>query len=92
MRLFPWVRWLKAVPQLRDLDTVSESTLTDRGTSTDVAERRIDWAALRASHGVKDNTEVVSTDLASTDERDHGAADSIRGRATDQATVPGNNI
>ncbi|KAK3355565.1 hypothetical protein B0H65DRAFT_414309, partial [Neurospora tetraspora] len=95
VRLFPRTRWLRAVPRPRDLDTISEYAMTDRDTSTDVAERRIDWASLRASHGMKNDTEVVSTDmdLTSTDERDYGVVDPERGRIEDQISgqAPGNS-
>ncbi|KAK3339425.1 hypothetical protein B0H65DRAFT_300185 [Neurospora tetraspora] len=93
VRLFPRARWLRAVPQPRDLDTISLSALTDRDTSTDIAQRRIDWAALRASHGVKTDTEVASTDLTSTEERDYGVVDPERGRTEDQRSgqAPGNS-
>ncbi|EGZ76883.1 hypothetical protein NEUTE2DRAFT_146574, partial [Neurospora tetrasperma FGSC 2509] len=53
VRVFPRARWLRAVPQLRDLETISDASMTNRDNSIDVAQRRIDWTALRASHAVE---------------------------------------
>ncbi|KAL0475036.1 hypothetical protein QR685DRAFT_434165 [Neurospora intermedia] len=65
VRVFPRVRWLRAAPQLRDLETISDASMTDRDNSIDVAQRRIDWTALRASHAVENDAEVAPTDLTS---------------------------
>ncbi|KAK3488582.1 hypothetical protein B0T13DRAFT_406440 [Neurospora crassa] len=65
VRVFPRARWLRAAPQLRSLETVSDASMTDRDNSIDVAQRRIDWTALRASYAVENNAEVAPTDLTS---------------------------
>ena len=82
VRLFPRARWLRADPRPRDLDTISDTTLSDREASTDIAERRIDWAALRANHGAEKDTDTASTCMTSAEERQRGVTEDLRAGKT----------